>query len=121
MTQLSSVAPLGCGLSSEQLDLIYDSYKTIDEAFAAYHREHPEVYRKLVNLAREVRGAGHDHCSIDFLMHRLRWYYHIEQRSPQPFKCNDHFTSRYARAIMRFEPDLCDFFTIRKLRSKGTK
>lgn len=120
MTQLLSNAPLGHGLSSEQLDLIYSAKdRTIDEDFARFHRENPRIYRRLVDLARQVKGAGHTHCSIDFLYHRLRWYHIVELKSKEPFKLNDHYTSRYARAIMRFEPDLCDFFQVRKLRSKG--
>jgi hypothetical protein len=122
MSQLSSSTPLGHGLSPEQLDLIYSAKdRTIDEDFARFHKLHPEIYRKLVNLAREVKGAGHTHCSIDFLMHRLRWHYHIELRSKEPFKLNNNFASRYARAIMLCEMDLADLFEVRKLRSKGAR
>ena len=122
LSQLSSTTPLGHGLSAEQLELIYEQrQRTIDERFADFHRKNPHIYRKLVNLAREVKGAGHDHCSIDFLFHRLRWHYRIELKDKSPFKLDDHFTSRYARAIMMCEPDLSDFFEVRKLRSKGSK
>jgi hypothetical protein len=121
MTQLDSQYPLGSGLSATQLEIIYSRKDlTIDQRFAEFHKANPHIYRKLVNLAREVKGAGHTHCSIDFLMHRLRWYHHVELKSTEPFKLNDQFSSRYARAIMLMEPDLCDFFQVRKLRSKGS-
>jgi hypothetical protein len=107
--------PIGSGLSAEQLSLLYDE-RTLDEKFAAFHKAHPEVYKKLVGLAREVRGAGHEHCSIDFLMHRLRWYYHIELKTKEAFKVNNSYSSRYARYIMQFEPDLVGMFEVRKLR-----
>jgi hypothetical protein len=78
MTQLSSSTPLGSGLSAEQLEIIYSRRDlTIDERFAEFHKANPNIYRTLVNLAREVRGAGHDHCSMDFLMHRMRWNHHV--------------------------------------------
>jgi|SRR5580692_963638 hypothetical protein len=110
---------IGAGLSSQQLELLYDE-RTLDEKFAAFHKENPHIYRKLVNLAREVRGAGHEHCSIDFLMHRLRWYYHIELKTKEAFKINNSFSARYSRAIMLCEPDLVGFFETRKLRAKGS-
>jgi hypothetical protein len=58
---------------------------------------------------------------MDFLMHRLRWHHHIELKIKEPFKLNNDFTARYARAIMMSEPDLSDFFQVRKLRSRGSK
>jgi hypothetical protein len=122
MTQLSSSVPLGAGLTPEQLDLIYSARdRTIDERFAAFHKKNPHIYRKLVNLCREVKGAGHDHYSIKAIFERLRWFHHIELKSKEPFTLNNDFTARYARAIMQFESDLCDFFEVRKLRSRGTK
>lgn len=122
MSQLQSPTPLGSGLSPEQLELIYEQrFRTIDERFAAFHKANPQIYRKLVNLAREVKAAGHEHTSIDFLMHRLRWHYRVELKTKEPFKCNDHYTSRFARAIMMCEPDLVDMFEVRRLRSKGTR
>lgn len=120
--KITSPGPAICytrhGLSPEQLDLLYGDNRTIDQRFADFHAANPSIYRKLVNLARDVKGAGRDHCSIDFLMHRLRWYYHIELKAPEAFKINNSYSSRYARMVMQTEPDLCDFFEIRKLRAK---
>lgn len=113
-------APLSHGLSDEQLELLYGDDRTIDEAFADFHRANTHIYRKLVNLCREVKGAGHETYSMKAVFERLRWFHHIELKSKEPFVLNNNFTSRYARAIMRFEPDLCDFFVVRKLRSKGS-
>ena len=111
----------GAGLTPEQLDLIYSRRNfTVDERFAAFHRANPHIYRKLVNLCREVKGAGHEHYSVKALFERLRWWHHIELKSKEPFVLNNDFTSRYARAIMMCEPDLSCFFEVRKLRSKGS-
>lgn len=110
----------GHGLSPEQLELIYAQRNlTIDERFAAYHRAHPEVYRKLVNLARQAKGAGFTHYGMKALVERLRWHMTVERKSTEPFKINNDFASRYARYIMRLEPDLAEFLEVRKLRSKG--
>jgi hypothetical protein len=106
---------LGSGLSSEQLNLLYDE-RTLDEKFAAFHKANPHIYRILVNFCREVKGAGHDHYGIKAIFERARWFHHIELRSKEPFVLNNNFTSRYARAIMMCEPDLKEFFEVRKLR-----
>ena len=112
--------PLGHGLSSEQLELIYSRKDlTIDERFAAFHKQNPHIYRKLVNLCREVKAARHETYSVKALFERLRWWHHIELKSKEPFLLNNDYTARYARAIMLCEPDLKDFFETRKLRSKG--
>jgi hypothetical protein len=112
----------GNGLSAEQMDLIYSQRdKTIDERFAAYNRAHPEVYRKLVDLARQAKGAGFSHYGMKALVERLRWHMTVERKSTEPFKIDNSLTSRYARAIMLCEPDLASFLEVRKLRSKGAK
>jgi hypothetical protein len=107
----------GHGLSPEQLELLYDG-RTIDEKFADYNRAHPEVYRKLVNLARQAKGAGFEHYGMKALVERLRWHMTVERNTTEPFKIDNDLTSRYARAIMMCEPDLKDFFELRKLRPK---
>lgn len=113
--------PLGYGLSAEQLELIYaKGDQTIDSRFADFHRANPHIYRKLVDLCREVKAAGRDHYSVKALFERLRWWHHIELRSQEPFLLNNDFTSRYARAIMMCEKDLANFFELRKLTSKGS-
>lgn len=117
-TQLTSRNPLGHGLSAEQLDLIYSALPDIEADFWRFDRENPKVYRLIVNLARTVRAAGYETYSMDAIFHRLRWHYNIEHKSKEPFKLDDHFTSFYSRLIMSREPDLCDFFVIRKQRSK---
>ena len=111
---------MSAGHQGETLDVrrnLYDS-RAIDVRFKQWHDENPEIYSNLVRLCRELKAAGRDHYSLDALFHRLRWYYHVEKREDEPFKLNDHFTSRYARLIMRQESDLGDFFETRKLRTQ---
>ena len=119
VSQLDSAYPLSHGLSGKQLDLIYGGMRNIEQDFWRYDRENPKVYRMIVNLARTVRAAGYEHYSMDAIFHRLRWHYNIENKSTEPFVLNDHFTSFYARLVMSREPDLADFFSIRKQRSKA--
>lgn len=88
------------------------------EQFEAFHRRNPQVYRKLVALARELKAAGADRYSIDALFHVLRYHHDIgRDRIETEFKLNNSFTSRYARKIQEKEEDLRDFFETRKLKA----
>lgn len=118
MTQLDSAYPLSHGLSGDQLDLLYGEMRNIEQAFWKFDKQNPRVYRMIVNLARTAKQAGRERYSMHTIFELIRWHHDIELKSREPFKINDHFSSRYARLVMSREPDLCDFFEIRKLRSK---
>lgn len=122
MSQLDSLRPVGHGLSPEQLDLLYTDKKTPESAFWNFDRHHPSVYRMLVHLARGLKKQGFKTYSMDALFHRVRWHHYVKRnRSQEAFRLNDWYTSFYARLIMEREPDLVDFFEIRKQRSKFKK
>jgi len=87
-----------------------------DEEFQRFHANHPEVYKNLVAMAREVKQRGYKKYSIKTLWCVLRWQIHLNQES-KPYKLPDQHHSRYARHIMTTEPDLKDFFNTRELRS----
>jgi hypothetical protein len=106
--QATGGSPLQCELSLEG---------SIQARFEAFHRENPEIYRKLVRLARFMRTRGMRHASLDYLYHVLRWRVFLETKQDCGRKLNDHFTSRYARLIEDQEPDLHGFFSKRGLRS----
>jgi hypothetical protein len=74
-----------------------------------------------VNLARVAKHAGKKHYSMHVIFELIRWHHDIELKSREPFKINDWFSAYYARLVMSREPDLADFFQIRKQRSKGAK
>lgn len=83
----------------------------IQVAFEKFHAANPEVYRKLVNLARTVK-VTHDTYGIESLFARLRWHFEFETTGDY-FKLNNNFRSRYARLVMEQEPDLKGFFRTR--------
>jgi hypothetical protein len=121
-TQLESAYPLSHGLSGKQLEMIYgDGMRNIEQAFWKFDKDNPQVYRMVVRLARTAKAAGHSHYSIDAIFHLLRWHHNVKHKRPEPFVLNDWYTSRYARLVMSREPDLADFFSIRKLRSQRGK
>lgn len=96
---------------------------TLDERFAAFHRDHPAVYHELVALARRARAAGHRRYSVKALMELVRWHRTVERADGaptapgEPFKINNSYASRYARLIEARERDLAGFFEKRTLTS----
>lgn len=97
-----------------QLALLADP---IDARFLEFHHANPAVYSALVSLARQWKEAGHERCSMDMLVHIVRWQYGTSTQSDDGFKINDHYVSRYARLIAANEPALAEMFTTRALRN----
>lgn len=91
--------------------------QSIDDAFHAFHAEHPEVYRHLVRLARQAVAAGHDKVGIGMLYEVLRWQFMVGDLTGTGFKLNNNYRSRYARMIAARERGLSTIFETRELRS----
>ncbi len=90
---------------------------TIQDRFAEFHAQHPEVYAHLRSLALDLRRRGWRHYGIRSLWELTRWHFQIEREMGEDFKMNDHFHSRYARLLMDSEPELAGFFELRELKS----
>lgn len=90
---------------------------TIQARFLRFHARNPQVYRALVRLARDLLARGKERLGIGMLWEVLRWQTMIQSVDDGEFKLNDHYRSRYARLIMRQEPDLSDVFEVRRLRA----
>ena len=88
----------------------------LEERFMSFHVNNPEVYRRLVEMAREWRAAGRQHGGIKMFWEVLRFTSGIKTTG-KAFKLNNSYPSRYARLIMRREPDLGGFFETRELHS----
>lgn len=82
-------------------------------AFARFHIDNPQVYTKLVALAKSAKDAGQKKIGIRLLWERLRWYVTVETSNSQ-FKLNNNHTANYAQLIMAFEPELNGFFNTRE-------
>lgn len=106
-------------MHAEQLDLtaIVLGKTTIERRFRQYHAAHPEVYRELVQLARQAKAAGRTRMGMKALFEILRWNRMLNGVDPEGFKLNNIFSSRYTRLICEQEPDLADLFQTRELKS----
>lgn len=86
--------------------------------FERFCELNPHVYPRIVELARQAKRRGFKRYSMDVILAILRWHHDIETVSEQPWKLNDHWTSRFARKVMDENPDLAGFFELRSLRSE---
>ncbi len=79
-------------------------------AFEAFHRANPDIWKHFKFYADQARASGRKHFSSDAIFHRIRWYVHIETRSDDGFKLNDHFTAYYGRLYHEAVPEAEGFF-----------
>lgn len=93
---------------------------TIKKSFSDFHESNPHVYDDLVRMCRKFRSRGNTgRIGIGMLFEVLRWNSHVSTiRDKSDFKLNNNFRSRYARLIMKENPDLRDIFQLREIRSE---
>lgn len=98
--------------------LFPDDEDTIEAQFMRFHADHPNVYRRLVALARILKERGHRHLGIGMLWETIR-YEHMAglPDAAETFKLNNNYRSRYARMIMAREADLSEIFELRELKT----
>lgn len=106
-----------CVECGDTLSCTCSSHDSIDSRFRTFHRENPHVYQILVRLAREARTRGKTRLGVKALWERMRWDIWMQTEDDDEFKLNNNFTSRYARLIVRQEPDIAGMFELRALRS----
>ena len=90
---------------------------TIQARFQRFHLAHPEVYDGLLGLTRQAASVGRTRIGIAMLFEVMRWHWIIAglPDEAEVFKLNNNYKSRYARLIMRRNPDLDGMFETRTL------
>lgn len=87
---------------------------TIEYEFIKFHEKNPDVYQKLREYAIEMyyrqRRVG-----ISLLWERVRW--DMMDTKGDKYKLPNNFRSRYARLLMKQEPELKGFFRTTQLRT----
>lgn len=100
-----------------QVDLTLNG-TVADARFQAFHERNPHVYRELVRVARDMKAKGLKKLGIGAVYEVARWEWRKATVDPtSDFKLNNNYRSRYARLIMKSEPDLNEAFDTRKLYS----
>lgn len=100
--------------------------KSIDEAFAIYHKLNPEVYVAFKKYAFTAINAGKKKISAKLIINQIRWQYFLLTEEPtlfevggkvRQFKLNDIYGSRYARLFIHDFPEHQTKLELRELRS----
>lgn len=105
-------------MTTEEPIARYHDHRTIDERFATFDADYPQVYRMIVGFARMAHRRGFQHYGIQAIVERARW--EVSMRwgpDTEGFKLNNDFTALYARKVMAENPDLDGFFRLRRRRS----
>ena len=90
---------------------------TIDRQFEDFHHGNPHIFESLRHMALDLKARGVTHYGIATLFEVLRWQSDM-QTNDEPFKLNNNYRSRYARLLMKREPRLAGFFSLRELRAE---
>jgi len=85
--------------------------------FEKFHEAHPEVYVKLVEIARETKARGYKKYSVRTIWEVLRWRIQMLKFDAK-YKLNDHHSPYYSRLIAAQEPDLVGFFEQRTVKEE---
>lgn len=74
-----------------------------------------DVYDLFDRLTLEIIKRGWTRYSADAVLHRIRWYHHVEKGNRE-FKCNNNWTAVLARWWLKKHPDHPGFFELRERR-----
>lgn len=103
-------------------EAVADPDDTIQAKFEEFHRAHPEVYGKVVELAftlKAQRDAGRcKWVSIGAIWERLRSDWLFAGRDSEGYKLNNNYRSRYARLLIADFPEFAGIIETRELQSK---
>jgi hypothetical protein len=89
---------------------------SIQERFESFHALNPWLLTELEKLAVQMGADRGRKMSIETLVGKIRWDYDLATTG-DPFKINDHFTSRYVRLMIERNPSWDSVFATRKLRT----
>ena len=76
-----------------------------------------EVAYLFERIAMELHRSGRKSFSSDAILHRIRWYHHVE-RGDDSFKCNNNWTAVLARWFVHKHPECGGFFELRIRKSQ---
>lgn len=105
-------------MSHEQLDLLSSADDKLARQWRQSRQDHPEVFARIVEIARELQRRGHTHYSIDGIFHILRWETGLTT-GDLGLKVNNNHTAPAARDVMREHPDLAGFFRTRARKPRA--
>lgn len=91
---------------------------TIQQAFEAFHRANPWVYRALEQLTADQVAQGRERVGIGMLFEVVRWHHSRSTTDESSgFRLNNNYRSRYVRMLTAKHPEWHSLFAVRELRA----
>lgn len=81
----------------------------LEQGFAEFHRENPQVYVLFRHFTMQVIARGHKHYSADAVVHRIRWETSVKMQG-EIHKINNNYVAFYSRLFERDHPQHAGFF-----------
>jgi len=91
--------------------------QTIEERYAAFSAEHPEVLAELLRLARARLDRGERYIGAKALWEELRRSLAVQRSGA--YKLNNNFTAAYARELVAAEPRLAGVIRMRRRQGES--
>lgn len=92
---------------------------SIDERFAIFDAEHPEVYAAFKKVATLLYNRGQRRYSADGVLHIVRFRFDVNRERDESRKINNDFSSRFSRKLAAEDERFADFFEMRKLKARS--
>ena len=89
----------------------------IDTEFRKFHTENPAVFNLFMIFAEQALATGQK-IGAKAIWERMRWEINMNPTYGEYYKCNNNYTSRYARLAIAKNPKLASLFEIRRIKSE---
>jgi len=86
------------------------------KSFKKYHEESPQIYTEFKRLAFQLINRGYKHIGAKQIFEVIRWQTMVS--GSDEFKCNNSYTSDYARLFEKDFPLYAGIFRKRLVRIK---
>ena len=91
--------------------------KDINTAFREFHFRNPVVFNLFMEFCEEALATGQK-IGAKAIWERMRWEINMNPTYGEYYKCNNNYTSRYARMAIAKNPKLASLFEIRRIKSE---
>jgi hypothetical protein len=91
--------------------------KQLQAEFNKFHKENPHVYKKIVQMTRDLKAQGHKKIGMQMIFEVLRWR-SMMRTTGIDYKLSNSHVAYYSRLIMAQEPDLEDIYTTRESKAE---
>jgi hypothetical protein len=89
--------------------------ENLKQAWWAWHKENPDVYRLFDKFTREAISRGHRRLSAWLIINRVRWETSIVTTG-NDFKISNDFIAFYSRLFMALNPEYKGFFQVKQMK-----